>query len=247
MTKAKLPRFLLDRPQKAPMGRCPLCQAHLLSQHSCFRRLYQDSHDAAKSCAGSPRPRAAKLKQQPAAASFACLSRGYAALGQGLREFKATSKLPEKDEPTRQKEFLLFVCSFEFPLRSFAKATRRTRMSALTARFDMQAEGRGQSFAFCFCIAFARRGRWRVAGWLSSMCVLSSRPLKNPGDRCATRCGDRSCLVFSRVGTQSCVQFCLIHDASQENELRKACLSLIKPSPSESLRVLSAKQCLAVH
>ena len=85
LTKAKLPRFLLDRPQKAPMGRCPLCQAHLLSRHSCFRWLYQDSHDAAKSCAGSPRPHAAKLKQRPAAESFACLSRGYAALGQGLR------------------------------------------------------------------------------------------------------------------------------------------------------------------
>ncbi|CAE7641017.1 unnamed protein product [Symbiodinium pilosum] len=50
-------------------------------------------------------------------------------------------------------------------------ATRRTRMSALTARFDMQERETA----------------------------------------CATRCGDRSCLVFSR-----------------ENELRKACLSLIK-------------------
>ena len=86
-----------------------------------------------------------------------------------------------------------------------------------------------------------------MAGWLSSMWVLSSRPSRILETGALLVAGTAPAWSSRGWAPSPAFSFALIHDASQENELRKACLSLIKPSPSESLRVLSAKQCLAVH
>ena len=80
----------------------------------------------------------------------------------------------------------------------------------------------------CFPVAAFRTKRSRVAGL--SACRLVASDSHHPRARCAARCGERSCLVFSRVGFVSSFLSILIF-CMQESELRKACWALIKSHP----------------